>query len=297
MKTILCPVDRSEISRRAFGYATAIARYEHARLSVLEVIDWALPPVAGVTPMGEVPPEVSDEALAGLHELVAPAQGAGIPTEVCLATGNVVRHILERAHTVSADLIVLGTHGRGGFEHLVLGSVTEKVLRKAPCPVLTVPPGADPVPSAPFSSILCAVDFSEASAEAFKTARALARRGGSQLALLHVVEWPIAHVMSSDSVGDLRRGLEAHAERELAAFVRQHAPSDGEATAVVRTGSSKKEILDFARAQSVDLIVVGITGRGAVDVAVLGSIAHAVIRGAQCPVLTVRATAAARAGE
>ena len=65
---------------------------------------------------------------------------AGVSVETLVESGYPVQHILARAAALPADLVVMGTHGRGGFERLVLGSVTEKVLRKAPCPVMAVPP-------------------------------------------------------------------------------------------------------------------------------------------------------------
>ena len=77
--------------------------------------------------------------------------------------------ILDRAASLPADLIVMGTHGAGGFQHLVLGSVTEKVLRQAACPVLTVPPRAQATSRLPFSRLLCAVDFSDVSLAALDT--------------------------------------------------------------------------------------------------------------------------------
>ena len=87
-------------------------------------------------------------------------------------------------------LIVIGTHGAGGFEHLVLGSVTEKVLRRATCPVLTVPPRARTTAKLPFKRILCPLDFSESSLAALDFAFSLAQQGDAELTILHVFEWP-----------------------------------------------------------------------------------------------------------
>ena len=91
---------------------------------------------------------------------------------------------------MKADLLVIGTHGRSGFERLVLGSVTEKVLRKASCPVLTVPkrlPDAVPVGPVLFKRILCPVDFSESSLHALSYAVSMAQEADGQLTVLHVV--------------------------------------------------------------------------------------------------------------
>ena len=85
---------------------------------------------------------------------------------------------------------MIGTHGAGGFEHLVLGSAAEKVLRKATCPVLTVPPHARATSKLPFKRILCPVDFSDSSRAALDFAFSLAQEGDAELTILHVFEWP-----------------------------------------------------------------------------------------------------------
>ena len=90
----------------------------------------------------------------------------------------------------AADLIVMGTHGRGGFQHLVLGSVTERVLRRAVCPVLTVPPRAQSTSRLTFRRLLCAIDFSESSMAALRFALSLAQESEARLTMLHVLEWP-----------------------------------------------------------------------------------------------------------
>src|SRR5262245_51231752 len=92
IQTILCPVDMSEISRRAFDYATTVAGRFGARLSVIEVIDWRLPPMAsGVPALAEVPPDVQTSVLDALNALTAPARAIGVPTEISIESGDVVR--------------------------------------------------------------------------------------------------------------------------------------------------------------------------------------------------------------
>jgi nucleotide-binding universal stress UspA family protein len=292
IKTILCPVDRSDISIRALAYATALAREYVARLSVLEVIDWRLPPLSGTAvDLLEMPPEVQADVLGHLHQLAAPARDVGVPTEVGIDVGPVVRRILERAADLAADLVVVGTHGRSGFDRLALGSVAEKVLRKAPCPVLTVPPAAvAPGSDRVFSTVLCAVDFSEPSADALRVAADLARRYRSALVLLHVVDWPFAGSDRPRPAPGLMGGLESRAQDDLAALVAD-IPAPPQVSTVVLTGRPRDEILTCARQRDADLIVLGVSGHGAVERALLGSTAHGVIRQSDCPVLTVRARA------
>src|SRR5262249_49240582 len=124
--------------------------------------------------------------------------------------GGPVTEILAQAADMSADLLVLGTHGRSGFERLFLGSVTEKVLRKASCPVLTVPPGLpDAVPASPirYACILCPVDFSESSLRALEYALSLAQETDARLAVLHVVSHEFDHVVDTAGVALATEGI------------------------------------------------------------------------------------------
>ena len=131
---------------------------------------------------------------AGDTRLDARAVCAGVagwcPCRQVVTTGAPAREILAYAAQAPADLIVMGTHGTSGFEHLVLGSVAEKVLRRARCPVLTVPPQSGASGRLPFAHVLCAVDFSDWSLAALEFAMTAALGSGAALTLVHVLEWP-----------------------------------------------------------------------------------------------------------
>jgi nucleotide-binding universal stress UspA family protein len=287
---ILCPVDRSPVSRRAFDYAVSLARWTGSRLTVLEVID-VTPPVSS-TPIREmlfVPEEIREGVRAELGELIGPALAVGVGADVRIEEGRAAERILHVACDTAADLIVLGTHGRSGVERLVLGSVAEKIVRQADCPVLTVPPGAaqEPSATAPFHTVLCPTDFSEASAAAVALASDLAGRANARLLFLHVVDWPFGHTTGPDPVTTLRESLLAEAGRQLAPLV-PAAPGLASVETIALAGHPGRQIVAVARDRSADLIVMGVSGRGAIDLAVLGSTTHRVLREACCPVLTVR---------
>ena len=189
---ILCPVDFSEFSRHALDYAIGIARWYGAAVTALHVV----PPItAPAPPTGEglYPPLVfSAEDLQQFHtELDVFAGVSDVPAlDTRVVQGNVTAEIVRLANELPADLLVMGTHGRSGFERLMLGSVTEKVLRKSPCPVLTVPakaPVVVPV-NGLFDRVLCAVDFSPASLRALTLAQSLAGEAAARLCVLHVLE-------------------------------------------------------------------------------------------------------------
>ena len=217
--------------------------------------------------------------------LVAPLVSHEVPTTVRVLQGQVVAEILRQADELPAPVIVMSTHGRGGFERLVLGSVTEKIVRKARCPVLAVPAATDLPSGDRLRRIVCAVDFSEASASALSWAELLAGPAAANLLLLHVFEWPFGETTGDDPISTLRRSLAAEAQDQLdnLASVAQSRIAER----VVRQGKPSKEIVEFAAERSADLVVLGASGRGAINQAVLGSTAHAVLRHMVCPVLTV----------
>jgi nucleotide-binding universal stress UspA family protein len=295
---ILSPVDESPLSVRAFEYALAIAKWRTARLSVLEVIDWTLPPVAGeiggpLTPPTELIAMTQDR----LGHLIAPARRDGVSVIAYVESGRVVEQIIETAATMAADLIVMGTHGRGGFQRMVLGSVTEKVIRRAPCPVLTVPPGADRIPDQPFQTILCATDLSGPSVDGVHYAQWLADKTGARLILAHVIEfWPFVETAATIPIDALRESLHDGARKDVMRLAAL-GPASARTEVVVVEGRPKREILSLAADRSVDLIVMGVAGRGSVDLALLGSTTHHIVRSAACPVLTVRQRAEASSSE
>jgi nucleotide-binding universal stress UspA family protein len=132
IRTILHPTDFSPLARHAFEVACSLALDYKARLVLLHVHE---PPI----PVGELvpsePPDIREYLLRDLQELKpAPA----VDVEYRLEVGSIAEGILCAAAETKCDLIVLGTHGRGGLGRMLLGSVAESVLRKAPCMVLTV---------------------------------------------------------------------------------------------------------------------------------------------------------------
>jgi nucleotide-binding universal stress UspA family protein len=135
IRRLLHPTDFSDPSRPAFELACALARDYGAELVVLHV---APPPAAGVVEgiTVELPTGWEEETRTRL-EKIRPADPR-VPVVHRLEQGDAVREILRVAAAVRADLIVMGTHGRGGLSRLLVGSVAEIVMRNAPCPVLTV---------------------------------------------------------------------------------------------------------------------------------------------------------------
>jgi nucleotide-binding universal stress UspA family protein len=297
IRRILCPTDLSQIAPRAFEHALALARFHQAEVELAYVSEPLLPgPVAPATypPWAILDPAVRGRLGAALEELAAPAAGTGVRVLTSVREGRVVHEILERARGWPADVIVMGTHGRGGFERWVLGSVTEKVLRKAPCPVLTVPPpagGLHPEGSVLFRRILCPVDFSTPSVAALAYALRLAEQSACEITFVHVLEWlaeeePGARIAGFD-VPEFRRYLEKDARERLRQLVPAEARDWCRTREEVVGGRPWREILRLAEEREAELVVMGVRGRNPVDIALFGSTTHHVIRGARCPVLVI----------
>ena len=140
---ILVPVDFSPHAQRAFGYATTLARRLGAELSLVHVVEdpFATGAWGGEVYIPNIGELLQELIAAAEHRLTTLQDGAvaqGVTTRTAVITGRPAQSIIEHAVSEKCDLIVMGTHGRTGLSHAVMGSVAERVLRKAPCPVLTI---------------------------------------------------------------------------------------------------------------------------------------------------------------
>ncbi len=292
---ILCPVDLSDSSRHAITHAVMMAKWYKARITALHVCNPVVVPstdfvVAGtpsVALLTEAEVEDVNAQILRWFGSVEPVQ-----IDVVIDNGNVANRVLDRALSLPADLIVMGTHGAGGFEHLVLGSVAEKVLRKATCPVMTVPPQSRTTSKVPFKRLLCPVDFSESSLSALQFGFSIAQESDAELTILHVFEWlPGDEALTNRpiNVPEYRRQLEHDFDEKLHALVPDSVRDWCRPRTRTAHGKAYREILAAATEENVDLIVMGVQGRNALDLMLFGSTTNQVVRRATCPVLTLRA--------
>jgi nucleotide-binding universal stress UspA family protein len=290
---ILCPVDCSEFSRHALETAVVIARQHHAAITALYVV----PPIQTTYPAfgvgAYVPYVYTPEDLQEFQKMVEHfVADVGYPVTAQSIEAIVVDEILKRAAEWPADLIVMGTHGRSGFDRLLLGSVTERVLAKAPQPVLAIPPRAPHLKAAEplFRRVLCPVDFSPSSLVALAHAEGLLAEG-SRLQVLHVAErlpaFQLVPAMATGAPDDplvvLQRAKE-HLHKMVSARLRR----TGTVDELVSEGDAGDEILSAAADGQADLIVMG-AHAGRAGLFGFGSTTNDVIRGSTCPVLTLRA--------
>jgi nucleotide-binding universal stress UspA family protein len=197
-----------------------------------------------------------------------------------LLEGDVATSILNFAQGKHVDLIVLGTHGRGGLEKALMGSVAEKVFRASPVPVLTIGPRACHVSDALApKNILAAADFSPAGERAARYAAGLAAEHCSRLTLLHVVSpKELEHVPDRDRV---LQAMDQNLQEVLG-------PAAKPCERRVECGRVAPTILRTAQELNADLVVLGVHPAAGVLTRFMWPIAYEVVREALCPVLTVR---------
>ncbi len=288
LETLLFATDGSASAERARPVAERLAAEAGADLHVLRVE--IVPALARISFLGE--PTFDTVALTAadvasdLH-LPAPLETlTGRTVEVVRDGSHAGEAILHYAADVGAGLVVMGTHGRSGFNRLVMGSTAEYVLRRSLCAIVTVGSEADTDARGP---VLCPLDFSARSEDALVAAAGMAHARGVALHLLHTVEpyvmpEPYGLLVSPpDDTERVKRSRE-EIERIIADTVLPPVAM----TVDVRFGYPEHEIL--AAAAGASLVVQASHGRKGVARVFLGSVAEAIVREAPCPVLTLKAS-------
>jgi nucleotide-binding universal stress UspA family protein len=280
---VLFPTDGSDCAEYARQHAFYLADRFEAALHVIHVEERA-PELADVIDVSEA------DVLADLH---APTGGTAVAEprvrERSVVHPSVPDGILSYAAEHDTNLTVLGTHGRSGVRRLVLGSVAEEVVRRAPHPVMTVGRGATPPEKMEGGHLLVPVDFSDQQSRLLTHARELALAYGMTLTLLHVVEQeslPDVYGAYADppEPGVLADRTETALD-ERADALRDHGV---DVRVAVRSGHAATEVLDAAEENDADLLAIATHGRSGVERMLMGSVAETVIRRAPCPVFVVK---------
>ncbi|HWH68903.1 MAG TPA: universal stress protein, partial [Candidatus Sulfotelmatobacter sp.] len=293
---ILATTDFSHEALAGVRYGVALARKLGTTLTLLHVAE---PPswMAGmeVTPLAWNEAKVNALARRLLKSLAEHESRRGLHLNCSLRTGKPFHEICQAARDEGADLLVIATHGYTGARHLLLGSTTERVVRHAPCPVLTVRTANPPrplgkTPPLRLKKILVPLDFSSLSLDALPWAQFLATQFDAQLLLLHVVQtYPIDHLLGAELMNQTFTPLMKEAEAELQRLATDLSQSTRLKTSVVvREGTPFDAICRNAKMLGADLIVLTTHGYTGLKHIWLGSTAERVVRHAPCPVLVVR---------
>jgi nucleotide-binding universal stress UspA family protein len=285
LKNILFATDFSPAAEAALPFVLGLANQYGATVHGVHVRYPATYPIVGPEAMPQII-EAAEEQVKleeqQMHEMLAT-----VPHDVFVTEGDLWPTIECMLQKQPMDMIVMGTHGRTGFERAVLGSIAEEIFRKASCPVLTVGPhiSKDIDRRLGMKQILYATDFSAESLAALPYAVSLAQEHQARLTILNVVEAPktgdLVHpeTYNESTMRQLRKLVPAEADRWC------------EPQFKIERGPAAEKIMETAIAIGADLIVLGVrAAEGHIGAAthILRSTAHSVVARAECPVLTVR---------
>ncbi len=288
VRKILCPVDFSSGSQHAMRMATRLASENDAELVLFHA--WSVPPLAFPAHYVVAPSmyqEISDGAQAGLDDALREVTALGAKrASAKLVNGLAWTMIVGELEDPTYDLVVVGTHGRTGLGRILLGSVTEKIVRHAPCSVLAVRPDGE---LKPFANILVPTDFSESAQHAADLASTLVASNGKGITLLHVIDLPVAY-SGEPTAENFTRDLDLHASKLLETWAdRLRARTSARITSRSRIGGPGAQTLAVLDLDpTIDLVVMGSHGRTGIARVFLGSVAEKIVRHAKCPVLIAR---------
>jgi nucleotide-binding universal stress UspA family protein len=290
--SILFPTDFSDVAEGAFAHAAHLALQYNATIHVFNVV----PPDADddANPMNFLPMEpagdgASEETVQHV-EVQTVTQERGTVPVVYAQTDNDSPGdaIVERATEHDVDLVVMGTHGRRGMDRLLSGSVSEEVVRRAPCPVFTVLARDDGY-GPQIDRVLAPVDLSDQSQLVLDHAVALAESYAAPLDLLHVVEeaaYP--NVYGLDPLTPSQPNVQDRAREALETLASEVDLRTDPVNVHVLAGNAARDIVEFAEENAADLIVMATHGRTGLERFLIGSVAEKVVRRAPCPVFTLK---------
>ena len=294
LQCILAPVDFSPASQHGLAFAGALAERFHSRLHLLHVVEPPVLPEWGYAHIPQREAKLRRAAEERLSQLPLECGiNPGLVVSAKVRNGEAEDEICAAAAEERADLVVLASHGLGGIQHAFFGSTAERVVRRAPCPVLTVRDCALRKTGAGTATfdlkrILMTTDFSDESKKAFPYALALARKFEASLLLLYVVPAHLPAELSHIGIvleeGRLLEEAREHLPRFRQAELDPHLHVD----ALVLNGGPAHEICRTAETQAADLIVMATHGTSSISHLLLGGIAEKVVRHATCPVMLVR---------
>lgn len=292
-RVILVPLDGSELAEGALPLARALARALGGTLRLTSVVDTgqAWPHARATVAHDRLLEAERENAERYLHEQAARLNTAGQPAAVLLAQGEVTEQLLASAAEADVALVVMATHGRGGVQRWYLGSVADKLMRLAPCPVLLLTPeaAADRTAVASLHRIAVPLDGSELAEAALPVATRLAQATSATLLLIRAQPFVLSAMSIypyvpelSDTQAELERAAETYLQQ-----VRERLPGLPAVETQLVRGPASAALLDYLKEESPDLVVMTTHGRGGVKRLVLGSTADRIVR-AGMPTLLLR---------
>jgi nucleotide-binding universal stress UspA family protein len=276
-KNILFLTDFTESSQNAMAYAQGFAKHFGAQVYPAHACD---PIILTESAAPDILDEVEENSRRRLNALAKENDFKGTPLFV---RGPVAEAVPQWIAQHGIDLIVMGTHGRHGLTHLLMGSVAEAIFRNATCPVLTVGPHVTLRPSHDFKAenILFPTDLGAHAEFATQYALSIAQESRAQVTLMHVVSL-------EDAFQRDRAELVVGSYKKLETLLPAEAKNWCKPELVVEVGDTVKELLGFAETERPDMIVLGLPAGKKFNGGFRSSVTYNLVAGAPCPVLTVR---------
>jgi nucleotide-binding universal stress UspA family protein len=291
-KSILAATDFSEYSKVALDICLGVSRCMKTKLYVLHSIE-KFPHGSRHLSSSTTPEDIKQK----LEESAIDKVKAMIPEEI-MEKGGIVplvrfgkpfNEILQTAKEKNVDLLVIGTHGRAGVDRVILGSVAERIVRKAPCPVMVIK-GRKYVG---FKRIIVPVDLSDCSRNALEYAIATAGAHNSRLTILHVYEEsfiePYINAANSEEEADeIIKAIDRVDANKFDEFLKTVDLGEVEYEKLLIKGVPETEIVETAMEQQADLVVMGTHGRAGIKHIIIGSTAEEVVRTVHCDIIILK---------
>jgi nucleotide-binding universal stress UspA family protein len=281
IKTILCPVDFFPGSQRAADYAIALAKNYRAKLILVHVVSPVLVPYElpfNTTELTDSLVEASKDQLKAVSK-----RAQSVTLETIARVGDVDIEIMDIAKNRHIDLVVMGSHGRRGFQKWFLGSHTERLLRSIGIPLLTISGEVTrkPTPTV-IRRMMVLTDFSEGTSEAIHYAFSIGRECQSKITVMHVI-----NDIDASISGRYRDPLIKSIRLQLESLIPDDARDVCNIETRVETGLPWRRILSILKKERYDLLVMNVHGKTMLERALIGSTAERVVRGAEIPVLVI----------
>ena len=291
-QNILVPIDFSEFSSNVLNYAIGLAEKFHSNLILLHAVVLFEDDVNEEQRLQEYEEwvrkrEKNINAHMKKNELRVNQKGISVDS-VVLRSISAADAFLEYLNDHSCDLIIMGTHGRTGLKHIFLGSVAEKIVRLSPIPVLSVHRS---VQDFRIENIIAPIDFSIYSKNAADYAISIAENFKAQVNFIHVIEkeiHPSFYASGVESIFQIDTGLQDRVIQNMQGFLEEQLNSDIKPRFMVKEGRAHREIVEYAKEEKADLIVISTHGLTGLEYLLLGSTTEKVVRWASCPVLTLK---------
>jgi len=291
---ILCATDFSDFSNHTISYGFVLAKEFEAKLFVSHVIDLSSVAIYGefqLDPVGQQN-RIMEDADAQLQKL---AGDQAISWEPLITVGKPADEISRAVEEKDIDLVITATRGRSGLKRIILGSVTERLMRTLTCPLLVVNSPEHKFVSVAdqavkIEKILVGCDFSADSGQAFNHALSLAQEFQAELHLVHVIEPPTQPDLNREDT-PVSEEIQQDYRDLLTRKLKEMVPVEARYWCTPQTGLLEgqpyEKIVRYAESKDIDMIVLGVRGHGLVRTLFLGSTTDRVVRRSPCPVLSV----------